>query len=1523
MYSGIWADHVDGAAYPSQDPVFATNGVTEAFDDLYRTHMAGAGCNTLAVEVSFPCEAETVANQLANLCAWASGFEGTQPYVLISLGGPRDAGSIGEIVSGATSLVASLAAKLKPPAGEEPALYQRIVAYRLGPSVNMIAAAKGGQMEAACALAGAVRATVHAAEQATFAGALTPTPVELNFSMDHALLARGKLPHGEATAEDIAAVYADLRTYFDRLTAAQSADILGLEWFAGSISGGTSDDVAALLQSICTDYPQNSVLLSKTGASTAFDTEQAQADYYMGLLAGLAPQAGALPTLLGLCWAYDLDAPAPEAPDADITQRIAAWDPADAGAKIAAALRGAPDDGDAQWWLERTEAALGLAEVGQDGVLTTKIAAAGLGNLVASGVTVAEDEEAAIASVEAEAAAVAAEGPVDLYIASVSVAQGVLQPGADVVLRAAIANPSADDAVGVRVDFSYAAEGAADFAYLADDSIVVDVPAGGQVDVDSPAWPVPAGITHIGVVAWRDGIMEPNEDNNALVADAADLAAAGVVAAAEPAVGPGGQDTWPDDAGGLGGVPSHLGQLLKQKKSEMAEQLIGMVGDYFLGKLGGLLGVSVPTGGGGGGGWVDPGAGGVVDPGVGAGGGLDLVVTALRLTDGSLEAGGSAVVTADIANASLDTNAPNVSVDFSYLAAGAAEWQYMTPETLTTSVNAGQQTSVSTPPFAGPADISDVGVIVYPADGVDANEADNSLTASAAELAGGGVVGGGFDPGGGAVDPGGGAVDPGGGAVDPGGGGVDPGGGAVDPGGGAVDPGGGGGPVDVSVASLDVAEGNLTAGQEAVLRATIANASDTTPANNVSVDFYYATTADAEFQYVTAEPVPINVPAAGDASASTPRWTVPADLDQVAVLTWIDGATDPNEENNTLIAQASDLGGGGGGGGVTPGGGGIKARPLQLFPGTLLLQKPLTAKTGSPVEYRLELPTGEGQPLRGTAYLKVDGEVVDQALLGAPPGGDTVETRMMWMPTGPGEHTVEVVLPGAQTRSTSMQVQVQPGTRLERLPGVLRTAEVASAIEATEGGAAPSGADAGVRRLPGGAGLTSALRTAAASAATGGEGAGAPTKRTPSILTIAPTRTAVAARLPGAATRPAPTTIARVSPTILRTPPEGAADTTPGTRSPTTPLRLPGTTTTRLPMAVARGPMSLTLPTGRVSSGSLATIAYSVKRGGDPITAVEFSLKFDAKLIKLSRVSLTGTTLKRLGWSVRSVGNGPGLIAVTLSGRRALGGTGKLLSFAIASATGKAVSTSLQCLDTKINGDPTALTVSGGAIQVSGKAGTPGTILRPPLTTIPGRTTDTTTGPPAGTTTRPGTILRRPIPGTTTTTTPGDTSTTPPELKVLRTPGLVLGGPLSLTLPSGRVASGKATSISYSVKAGAAPIKSIKFQLKYDPKALKTPTVNLTGTTPGSLRWKLAVNSRTAGVLSVTLSGTRALTGKGKLLSLTLTSATGRTIKTKLQCTSTQVNGKTSAVAVSGGSVEVTASALKLLPTTGRILLPR
>ncbi|MFQ5810737.1 MAG: hypothetical protein ACE5JM_14070 [Armatimonadota bacterium] len=158
---------------------------------------------------------------------------------------------------------------------------------------------------------------------------------------------------------------------------------------------------------------------------------------------------------------------------------------------------------------------------------------------------------------------------------------------------------------------------------------------------------------------------------------------------------------------------------------------------------------------------------------------------------------------------------------------------------------------------------------------------------------------------------------------------------------------------------------------------------------------------------------------------------------------------------------------------------------------------------------------------------------------------------------------------------------------------------------------------------------------------------------------------------------------------------------------------------------------------------------------------------------------------------------------------------------------------------------------------------------------------------------------------------------------MLRTPGLVLAGPLSLTLPSGRVSSGKATSISYSVKAGADPIKSIKFQLKYDPKALKTPTVNLTGTTPGSLRWRLQVSGRTAGVLSVTLSGTRALTGKGKLLSLTLTSATGKTIKTKLQCASTQVNGKTANVSVAGGSVEVTASTAILLPSAGRILLPR
>jgi hypothetical protein len=326
---------------------------------------------------------------------------------------------------------------------------------------------------------------------------------------------------------------------------------------------------------------------------------------------------------------------------------------------------------------------------------------------------------------------------------------------------------------------------------------------------------------------------------------------------------------------------------------------------------------------------------------------------------------------------------------------------------------------------------------------------------------------------------------------------------------------------------------------------------------------------------------------------------------------------------------------------------------------------------------------------------------------------------------------------------------------------------------------------------------------------------------------------------------------------------------------------------------------------------------------------VQFSLKFDAAAIKLDRVSLTGTTLNRLGWSVQSSA-GRGLVSVSLSGSRALAGTGKLLSFALASATGKTVSATIACVDTQVNGQPVTIAVSGGSVEVTAGAGT-GIVFRPPVTTLPGPTTDTTTKPTTGTT--------RPLPGTTTKpttttpgatrptpttgTTPGTTTTTPSVLeRILGGGKTTTAAPLSLTLPSGRVSSGKATSILYSVNAGAEPITSINFQLKYDTKALKTPALSLSGTTPQGLGWKLQVNTRTAGTVAISLSGTKALTGRGTLLSITLTSATGKTVTTKLQCASTQVNGKTATIPASGGSVEVTA-AISTLRTMGPVTLPR
>ncbi|MCE5218403.1 hypothetical protein LLH03_15375, partial [bacterium] len=927
LESRTWTSNVDGAAFPSVDPAFARQGVSEAFDTFYRTSIAGAGYNSLVVAVSPWDDAEATATKLANLGSWAAGVGAPAPHLIVNLTDLDKAESLTQVAGTIEALVKALATKLKPAEGAEATTYRRIAAYRLGPALNLLAA-KGGAVADPMSLALMVRAAIGAAERSVLGAAFTPTPVQAAVSMDYALLSRGKIAPGDLAAEDLDAAYGDLRPTIDATIAGRAVDCVVLQWHAGSLSPGTPDQMTQTLQRLATDYPANQILLD-TGYSTAFNTHTQQSEWGLSLLASVASGLAQTTNFAGFSWSCDVDSAAPEPPDADVADRVAAWTGQDAGPKVAAALWNPEADADARWWVGRVEAAMGINALDAAGAPAPKPVATALQDLAAKGVGIAQLPPAATTETPTttpteaptgtatEAPGTApAEGPADLAVTGLALVRGTIQPNQEVVLKATISNPSAAEVPNAAVSFVYGTAGTQDWQLANATPVMTTIPAGGQVEVEAPAWVVPEGVVEVGAWVSREGVTEANEQNNLLSATPESLAGgAPVVASTEgqPVTGEGQPaGTTPEGTGGY--------VATEEDKPGIVEKLVSAVGQYLISQVGGPAGgilqsvfgeqlgmapgttipgatASTESGGYYTGGTTTTGTGGTTGTTGTAGDVVDVGVTQLALSSGTFAAGQSVVIAATVANSALATDLPQVQVDFSYTVDGA-NWQFITAEPLLTAVARSAQVTVPCPAWTVPAGVQQVGVTVALSTGADANASNDALAVTAADLAGGGVstaAAGGTTTGTtGETTTGTGTTTGGTGTTTGGTTGTTTGGtgttttGTTGEGTGTTTTTGGTTPAvaassDVSVTALKIASGQLQEGQQVTIAASLHNPSAEGAVNDLLVDFSYLLAGGTEWQFTHDAAVAASVPASGNADAVTPPWTVPANLASLGV----------------------------------------------------------------------------------------------------------------------------------------------------------------------------------------------------------------------------------------------------------------------------------------------------------------------------------------------------------------------------------------------------------------------------------------------------------------------------------------------------------------------------------------------------------------------------------------------------------------------------------------------------------------
>ncbi len=358
---------VDAAQLPSQSPNFPNSGTSAAFQQLWGALQPG-GYNVLRIPIDLR-DASGAANRAANLCLWSQN-NGVK-LILVLTG--ADAGKpIGrDFAKQASDFVSALIALLRGGNGQYLTSYSQIMAYQLEGELNH--AGRHGGMTAAAAqklaldAAQALRKTEGEALNGT---GLQATPLMASASFDFELVKAGAVAGGTLTDAAYNQAYQALKQFLAGLTGSADFDVVGVDWFAGSVGGGGVEKAPALLKSLTADVPGKQIVLT-IGFSTAFRSADEQKRLFATAFANLSDyraSAGADCPFVGTIFREALNGnnPNPKPPRSTLPGEMDKWDWQAKAAELAAMWTAKKKSVDMSWWLTKVENNMGLVTLESD-----------------------------------------------------------------------------------------------------------------------------------------------------------------------------------------------------------------------------------------------------------------------------------------------------------------------------------------------------------------------------------------------------------------------------------------------------------------------------------------------------------------------------------------------------------------------------------------------------------------------------------------------------------------------------------------------------------------------------------------------------------------------------------------------------------------------------------------------------------------------------------------------------------------------------------------------------------------------------------------------------------------------------------------------------------------------------------------------------------------------------------------------------------------------------------------------------
>jgi hypothetical protein len=355
---------VDGAKFPSQSSNF---GVSESLQRVWDS-LAPSGFNVIRFVIDVD-DARSSGVQAANLCVWARSNNVKLLPILSSANGSRNIDS--DFPKRTSEFIKALIHSLRNDDNRHLEAYSQILAIQIESQINHAGLHNGLSADDGLKYLRKAAAEIRGAEEKLLKDTgLSSTPLMVNASFDYELIRSRAIAGVTLTDDAFGRGYETFRQFLARLGSIPEIDIVGVDWFAGSLSAGGVERFPNLLRSVTADLSNKQIIFT-TGFSTGFNTPESQKNSYalaFNNLADYRASEGIDSPFTGVIFHEATNGPEHDAapPSARTTREMASWNWPDRADQLARMWGGTGGSDEIRWWLKKVENNFGLLATGAE-----------------------------------------------------------------------------------------------------------------------------------------------------------------------------------------------------------------------------------------------------------------------------------------------------------------------------------------------------------------------------------------------------------------------------------------------------------------------------------------------------------------------------------------------------------------------------------------------------------------------------------------------------------------------------------------------------------------------------------------------------------------------------------------------------------------------------------------------------------------------------------------------------------------------------------------------------------------------------------------------------------------------------------------------------------------------------------------------------------------------------------------------------------------------------------------------------